>query len=389
MTTATLALVQPRKIDVVTGTMLVGGALVAAISLVVVFYMLITEGHAAFNTSSDVAWGLPIAYYLFFLLASSGLSVLASLDLVFGMKLFHPFAKRCVWLAICTLVAGFSVLALEIGRPFRMLWALPFSLQVRSPMWWMGVFYSLDLLLLFVKFYLLHTREWETRRTQFVGIISFVTVIFASGTLGLVFGMMAMRPAWYSPIMPVYFMVTGFLAALAFAVMFVSLAPPDGRQGPGMQELRERVLPRLFMIALLGVIAMEAGTIITGLWSNLEGLDAYRRQIGTVRFHIEIWGGLVIPFLLVAREEWRQKATVQFWAALLVMVGSFFSRLNLLIVGQEVPLFRGHWIGYVEYWPSFTEWMLVPAGAGIFLFLYAAGEWLLALHDAPKDVEAR
>jgi molybdopterin-containing oxidoreductase family membrane subunit len=63
------------------------------------------------------------------------------------------------------------------------------------------------------------------------------------------------------------------------------------------------------------------------------------------------------------------------------MVGIFFSRLELLINGQMVPLFKGYWAGYVEYWPSLTEWMLVPAGIGIYLFLYGAGNWLLRLSD--------
>jgi molybdopterin-containing oxidoreductase family membrane subunit len=378
-------LLRPRRLDLVTGSMLVIGAGLTALSFSGLVYMLVTEGHAAFNTSSDVAWGLPIAYYLFFLLASSGLSVLASLDLVFGLKLFEPVTKRCIWLAICTLVAGFSVLALEIGHPFRMLWALPLGMQIRSPMWWMGVFYSLDLVLLFVKFYLLHTGDWHSRFSHWVGILSFIVVILASGTLGLVFGMMAMRPAWYSPVMPVYFMISGFLTAIAFAVMFIGLAPADEGDTPQVIEVRQVVLPRLYLVALLGVIAISAGTYITGLWSNLDGLDIYRRQLFSARVNIELWVGLIIPFLMVVGEKGRKSKQLLFWAALMTMIGMFFSRLNLLIVGQEVPLFRGHWITYAEYWPSFTEWMLVPFGAGLFVVLYAAGEWLLNLGDSPKS----
>src|SRR5512139_2668620 len=90
-----------RPSPVAVSLMRLGGA-VGAISFAIVFYMLFTEGHAAFNTSSDVAWGAPIAYYLFFLLASSGLSIIASLDTVFGVRVFYPIAKRCVWLAIIT-----------------------------------------------------------------------------------------------------------------------------------------------------------------------------------------------------------------------------------------------------------------------------------------------
>ncbi len=267
--------------------MQLGGG-VGVLSLAFVFYMLFTEGHAAFNTSSDVAWGAPIAYYLFFLLASSGLSIIASLDTVFGIKVFYPIAKRCVWLAIITLACGFSLLALELGDPFRMLWAMPTGLQIHSPMWWMGVLYGIDLVLLLIKFYLLHVGDWNSKLTHRVSILSFVVCILASGTLGLVFGMMAMRPAWYSPVMPMYFILTGFATATAFMLFIDSLT----RRGPGVSEsehvIDEVVMPRLFFVALLAVIAMRFGQILTGLWSNYEGMEAHWRALRHPLFHVEI-----------------------------------------------------------------------------------------------------
>ena len=224
-----------RKPDVVSVLLMMVGAVGAGLGLAYVFYALFLEGHAAFNTSSDMAWGSPIAFYLFFLLTSSGLSIISSLDTVFGVRVFYPLAKRCVWMSIIALVAGFSILALEIGRPFRMLVALPFAFQFRSPMWWMGVFYSLDLVLLCVKFWQLHRGAWHSRFTHLISIVSFVVCILAPGTLGLVFGMMAMRPAWYSPIMPMYFILTGFTTAAAFIIFFAGLLPRDGK--PEADEL--------------------------------------------------------------------------------------------------------------------------------------------------------
>lgn len=361
--------------------MLVGGV-VGALSFALVFYMLFTEGHAAFNTSSDVAWGAPIAYYLFFLLASSGLSIIASLDTVFGVRVFYPIAKRCVWLAIITLVTGFSLLALELGHPFRMLWAMPTALQVHSPMWWMGVLYTIDLILLVIKFYQLHKGDWDSKFTHHLSVASFVVCILAPGTLGLVFGMMAMRPAWYSPVMPMYFILTGFATATALMVFIDSLS----RRGPGVSAsehvIDEVVMPRLFFVALLAVVAMRFGQILTGLWSNFEGMEAHWRALQHPLFHVEVWVGFVLPLVLMSKVAWRANPLLQFIASVLFMIGIFSARLELLIVGQEVPLFKGYWAGYTDYWPSLTEWMLLPLGAGMFLFLYGAGDWLLRLADA-------
>jgi molybdopterin-containing oxidoreductase family membrane subunit len=185
-----------------------------------VLYMLIFVGHSSFNTSSDgINWGLPIATYVFFALTSSGLTMIASLASVFGFKQFYPIAKRCIYLAIITLIAGFSVLALEIGHPFRMLWAMPTGMQVMSPMFWMGVFYTIDLVLLFIKFYLLWQEDWDSGLSKFVGAAGFVAVILASGMLGLVFGSMAMRPMWFGSFTSIYYMLTAALSGAAAIVV--------------------------------------------------------------------------------------------------------------------------------------------------------------------------
>jgi molybdopterin-containing oxidoreductase family membrane subunit len=366
--------------------MMILGAISFAIAAPYVLWQLWAEGHAAFNTSSDIAWGAPIAFYLFFLLTSSGMSILASLDSVFGMQLFYPVAKRMVFLSICCLIAGFTILALEIGHPFRMLWALPFSLQYHSPMWWMGVFYTLDLILLIAKFYLMHRARWNDHITHWVSIVSFVVSVAAPGTLGLVFGMMAMRQAWYSPIMPMYFVLLGFISGIAFLMFFASILPHDLTKDltHAMKRLFSETLPRLFFITLLAVIGMRFGQIITNLWSSYDGMDAHWYALNSGLFWVEITLGLIFPAALMAFDNLRRQRLVQAVAGLAYMIGMFTGRLEFLINGQIVPLFKGSWAGYVDYWPSATEWMLVPVGVGVFLMLYGAGCWLFMLWDAPR-----
>jgi len=369
--------------------MLALGGLSFAVGAPYVLWMLFTEGHSAFNTSSDVAWGAPIAFYLFFLLTSSGMSILSSLDTVFGLNLFFPVAKRMVFMSIACLIAGFTILALEIGHPFRMLWALPYAFQIKSPMWWMGVFYSLDLALLIVKFLLLHRGRWHDRVTHMVSVVSFVVCILAPGTLGLVFGMMAMRQAWFSPILPMYFILLGFTSAIAFLLFFGSILPHNLTKDmtPAMTRLFRVELPRLFFIAVLAVTGMRFGQIVTNLWTNFEGMDAHWLALGSKLYWVEIIVGLLLPALLMALPSVRANRIVQAIAGLAFMTGMFTGRLEFLINGQLVPLFKGSYAGYVDYWPSMTEWMLVPVGVGVFLVLYGAGSWLLTLWDAPPVVE--
>ena len=371
------------------GTMLLGlGAIGLVVSLGIVLFNLMSEGHRAFGTSSLLPWGLPVSTYVFFVLTSTGLTFVASLAMVFGINGFYPIAKRCIWLAAATLIAGFASLGMEIGHPFRMLWALPFSFQVASAMWWMGVFYTIYLILLLLKFQRINAGDWDSGASRNLGIASFVSVVLAHGTLGLVFGMMAMRPFWYDGLVPMYFLVTAALSGAAFAILFTYLAygfsqdnmPADTR------ALMVGAMPKAFA-ATIGVAGLFViFRTISGLWSNLEGLEVFQMQAGSLLFHIELWLGLVVPFVLMTMAGTRNQANMQTLAAALVIVGLFIGRYEFVVGGQIVPLFKGLWQqGFVPYTPSLSEWMLVLLAVSITLFGFGLGEKLFRMADSPRD----
>ncbi|HRD84103.1 MAG TPA: hypothetical protein PLF63_02925, partial [Rubrivivax sp.] len=107
------AITQPRP---AAATPLMGMVLVAAaVGLVAaggfVLSQLMSVGHSAYNTDSrGIFWGLPIVTYDFFLLSSTGLAMLASAWMVFGLKDFEPIARRALWLAVAALVGGVAAL---------------------------------------------------------------------------------------------------------------------------------------------------------------------------------------------------------------------------------------------------------------------------------------
>ena len=363
------------------------------VALAVAFYGLLTQGHAAFNTNSHgITWGLAIATYVYLVLTSTGLTFVASLGMLFGFHAFYPIAKRCVWLAIATIVAGFMVLALELGHPFRMSWALPTGFQYKSPMFWMGTFYSLYLLFLAAKFQRIHVGDWTSPLSRNLGIASFVSVIVAHGNLGLIFGMMWMRPVWHDYMLPVYFLITAGLSGLAFAIFFTYLAY-DFDRGKMPEPLRTlasgTALPYIFATVLAITLFMVAARTISGLWSNFEGLQVYHHIVRSPLYHLELWLGLVVPFILLLSPTLLRKPSVQITAAVLVMVAVFIGRYEFIVNGQIVPVFKGNWIfGFIEYTPSLTEWMVTLIGISLVIVLYALGERLFNLADCPAAATA-
>jgi len=359
-----------------------GSAIGLVLTLAPLLLFLYFQGHNAYNFSNDVPWGLPIATYVFFVLTSTGLTFVASLSIVFGFNDFYPVAKRCVWLALVTLVAGFTALALEIGSPFRMLWAMPTGLQYVSPMFWMGVFYSVYLVLLSVKFLRINAGDWDSALSRGLGMASFVSVVVAHSTLGLVFGMMAMRPLWYDPMMPVYFLITAALSGAAFAVFFSYFS--YGFRQENMPELLRalasgRALPKMFATMIGITILSILSRTITGLWSNLDGLQAFQHIVRSPLFHVELLG-LAVSFYLMVSEARQRQARWQILSAVLVIASLFIGRYEFVVGGQIVPLFRGAWVqGFAPYTPSFAEWLLVGVALFLLLFLYSGGEKFLNL----------
>ncbi|WP_126443669.1 NrfD/PsrC family molybdoenzyme membrane anchor subunit [Sulfuricystis multivorans] len=372
---------------------LVACIIVGGLSGAYMLYQLMTVGHASFNTSSDgINWGLPIAAYVFFALTSSGLTMIASLATVFGFEQFYPIVKRCIWVAIVTLVAGFSVLAFELGHPFRMLWAMPTGMQVMSPMFWMGVFYLIDLVLLIIKFYLIVQEDWHSSFSRLIGIAGFVAVILASGMLGLLFGSVAMRPMWFGSFTSIYYMLTAALSGAAAIVVTTYMAFDfDSRNMPAnLRAFAEGdQMPKVFATLIGITLVMILTRMWTGLWSNLDGLEGFHVLVKSPLFWVELLFGLVLPFWMMLQPGMQTRVVPQMTAAFLVLGGMAINRYEFIVSGQVVPMFKGTWVNSLEpYFPSMTEWAMAVFGLAVALGGYAIGEKMFRLSAAPAHEES-
>lgn len=359
---------------------LMAGLAGLVVSLGIAFMNLAGGGHSAFNTGSDgVSWGLPVVNYVFFALTSTGLTLVASIAMTFGNKAWYPIAKRCVWLSLVTLVAGFASLALELGHPFRMLWAIPLNAQLVSPLNWMGIFYAVFLVLGILKFLRIHNGDWDSSGSKQIGLAALVTELLAGGMLGMAFGAMAMRPMWYGNLVPLYFILTAACTGGAFAVLVTCLSygGTDSMPEP-VRRLMQGSLPMAFA-ALLGLTILVIGyRTVIGLWSNADGLQVWDAIVASPWYWIEAALLIGAFFLLLQR---RALAL----AAVMVIGGFFIDRYDFVIGGQLVPLFKGAWVpDLIAYSPSTTEWMLTLMAFSIAFFGWAIGEKMLKLDAAPQ-----
>jgi Ni/Fe-hydrogenase subunit HybB-like protein len=362
--------------------LLLGAVVGLVLSTGFVLYSLSEQGHAAFNTNSaGIVWGLPIIIYDYFLLTSAGLTMVASIGLVFGVREFEPIARRCFWLALSGLIGGVAVLFLELGYPLRALYAVPLSMQFASPLFWkvllVGAYTVVLLLLLF-------TMDATRREPSIPGTArplgALAALLAGAITLvaGSVYGMMAMRPFWFGGEIPVTFLIESVMGAFAFAIFFTYFAYGfrPSRMPVEIRQLFAGPLGTWFAVMIALHFLFHSGRTVTGLWSNAEGMQVWGHMVASPWFHLALWGGIVLPFVLMAVTSLRRNPAIQIVASLLVMVALLVSRYEFIIGGQMVPLFKGSWApGLLSYVPSATEWALLLVGLFLANSVFWFSEW--------------
>ncbi len=348
----------------------------------------IAAGHEhTFGVSRAVPWGVLIAAYVFFVVTSTGLCIVSSVGHVFGFKDFNPIAKRAVFLSIATIVAGFLVIAFEIENSWRMPVGNVIGANPTSNIWWMGTLYGAYLFFMMIEFVMLQ-KELHKTATMF-GLAGLLTGVVAHSNLGAVFGLLNAREFWHGPYMPIYFITSAAMSGCVAIIFFTCLAYRANNW-----EMSEDMKKSLGSVAKLGALMMAvilfftSWKMIAGVTGNPPGKYEAMQALISGPYAINFWIGevalgMVIPFILIMAVRGNNMRVI-FLASIAGMIGIFFMRYDLVIVGQLVPHYHG--LGLVDYPKLFTysptlhEWMVTLAGFAFCGFLFLAGERLFRGH---------
>jgi Ni/Fe-hydrogenase subunit HybB-like protein len=361
--------------------------ILAAVGLVVtggyVLFELATTGHAAYaGDSRGLFWGLPVVTYDFFLLASTGLVMLASASTVFRLEAFEPIARRATWLAVAGLVGGVAALFLELGYPLRALVLIPLSFQTDAPLFWKVwgiIVYTVALAILVLRWLAAGPAAQAPRAVASIALLAAVYITFVAGG---VYGWMAMRPFWFGGEISLAFIVEALLGAVTFVIIFTHLAHgfDTRRFDARTRALFAGPLAGLFAALLVGHALFVGARLVAGLWGNADGLEVWDHLWATWLFQVEIWVGIGVPLLLMVLPATRRSPTAQLVAAIIAVAALFVARYHFVIGGQMVPLFKGSWAhGLLEYVPTLAEWAVLATAVFLANVVNAAGERWLSL----------
>ncbi len=352
-------------------------------------FKLLTQGHHLFNANDVLLWSLPMGVYIYLALASSGLTLLASIPLVFGVKRFEPFAKRLIFLSIASLFGGFISIGLELGNVLNMVYIL-FSPNLSSPIWWMGAIYSLELVVLIFKFQRIHAGDWNSSTSKTLGKIGFLCALIAPLMIGSVFGITESRVTYFGPIMSIYCL---FMAILSGSALYLFYNLVNAQiTGNGVSDDNDTLfkeLTRIFTGSLGAVIILtlikmffEGSTVMPEFLNYHKFAQVFGSIAG---INTEIIFGLFLPFILISIPGLRYNNSTRMLTSALVLVGTLAMHIEILLAGQSRPVGpkAEQFPDVVSYFPSIWEWIIFMLSIAVMLLLFSLGERFLKLEAKP------
>ncbi len=364
--------------------MLVAVLTVAFIAMFVVGVAIyLMNGHHAYNVTREHPWGLLIAVYIFFVVSSTGLCIIGSLGDVFGFKDYMLISKRAIFGSIVTILAGFAVIAFEIGHPVTMMIYNIASPGLTSAIWWMGTLYGGYLAFMIIEFIFL--LKGDMAKAKIFGLTGLLVGLAAHSNLGSVFGFLNARPISNGVFYPTYFILTAFITGVFIAFILMGFRyklefPPAVKK---MLEGLAKIQALLISI-LIFFVTWKMLTDIYGGMPNRAEVAVH--ILGSWTFWAEVILAMIIPLVLILRDMGKSPVLL-FWASLSGMVGIFFMRYNLVHDTQLKPLQMLKKTEYqlppdwIHYFPSITEIMISLGGLGLCMAMYYAGTKLFNLDE--------
>ncbi|WP_261177582.1 NrfD/PsrC family molybdoenzyme membrane anchor subunit [Anaerobacillus sp. CMMVII] len=216
--------------------------------------------------------------------------------------------------------------------------------------------------------------------------------------MGAVFGFLNARPYWNGPYLSIYFILSALLsgaALLSIMYFIVSKVKKDETlyfRGDHIVASLGKLL--LFFIGI--TLFFTTWKILTGLYGAVPGKYEAVMITLTGPFAISFWVfqiglGMIVPILLLSLSNGFKPSRV-FTAAILVVIGIFFMRLDLLFVGQMIPLemVKGMQVEmYRTFSITWSEWAIIFGAIGGTILLYLVGEKLWNLQTIVHEDEEK
>ncbi len=369
-------------------------------------YDRLAHGHANAAYGSYITWGLWVAQYVYFISLSAGAFLISALVYVFGMKRLEPIGPLSLFTALVSLIASILHIWFDLGHPERF-WYVYASSNWGSLLNFMVWSYSVYFLVLLAEFYLamkgplwsmlkrVYTPENAARDRRLLKIIASFGVPLAvafHGGVGAVFGVLVARPYWHVGLYPILFLIAALASGAAFLTFLVAFLTSNHKDNRQLVSFLGRLSLALLVFETIYLFADFFQSLYQGVPANRQAVMAViAGPYGWSFWAVQVFLGTLIPIILLAYPRTFRRTKLVGISGLLIVIGFFVARLNLILPALAIPELEGLQSAFFDprlsfsYFPSLVEWGLTIGITGFAALLFLLGYERLPLVDTSSE----
>lgn len=333
----------------------------------------------------ELYWGMLIVIYPYITGLVAGAFILASLVKVFNVKELQPTYRLSLLTSLAFLIVAPLPLLAHLGHPERSfeIFLTPNRSSAMAMFGFVYAWYLMAVLLLEIWFdyrkdliiwaskekglrrlikriITLFSTDTSERAVKFdkkavkvITIIGIPSAFLLHGYVGFIFGSIKANPWWSSVLMPIVFLFSAIVSGIALVLLIYMIVTLVRRQELEMASLDK--LANYLFFTMIVAFSLEALDFIHRLYESKESITILSQLISGKLFVslvvIQFLLGMLLPLGALAavklfRVPPELRKLVYFVCALLVQVGIFTTRWNVVIGGQ---LFSKSFSGLTAY----------------------------------------
>jgi len=342
-----------------------------------------------FPNEIELHWGLLIVLYPYLTGLVAGAFILASLVKVFNVKELQPTYRMSLLTALAFLIVAPLPLLGHLGHPEKSfeIFLTPNTSSAMAMFGFVYAWYLMAVLLLEIWFdyrkdLIMWSRKekglmkwihkilslfssdtsekalhFDKKSVKVITIIGIPSAFLLHGYVGFIFGSVKANPFWSSVLMPIVFLFSAIVSGIALVLLIYMIVTPMRRKPIDMMCLN-KLASYLFYVMIID-FSLETLDFIHRVYESEESIHIISELVSGKLFVslvvIQVLIGMLIPLGSIAAAKLFKlpdelKKLIYFVAAILVQMGIFSTRWNVVIGGQ---LFSKSFRGLTTYKMTF------------------------------------
>lgn len=324
----------------------------------------------------EAPWSLYIVNYMYMIYVGSGIIFLVAFAELFNIELIKKIAAGFFTLGLGMIIAGLFTIMMDLNV-FHLHWMF-LSPRITSGMWLMLPLYVVYIPLVIFEIYLLlsHHESWAKKIALPILILSLLIEFVEFYVQAKLFDMNTARHLWTTyPILPLYFLISSFVASAAVMMLYIFLIyrNTDRQKCETLMVLIQKIT--LYCVIFLGAYEATAYLFIDKKWAAIILFGDFKYY-----FYAYLIFAVGIPFVLLFRDFTHTFSRVL--AAISIIIGTYMGRFIFVYGGNAYPMSDRFGVGFEKYYeyeevkdviffmPPLGEIAIVIGSLGIIIFIY-------------------